>query len=62
MVAGGFALQNREFWEHLLSRGVSTTDAYPKKWFDSKKFQRHIAESSRISKHFVIVELGDDNR
>ena len=62
LVAGGFVLQNREFWEHLLSRGVSTTDAYPKKWFDSKKFQRHIAESSSRSKHFVIVELEDDNR
>ncbi len=62
VAAGGFVLKNPEFWKQLLSRGVSMTDSYPQKWHDHEKFRRHIAQSSSRSRHFLIVELTEDNR
>ncbi|MEE3233807.1 MAG: glycosyltransferase family 39 protein [Candidatus Latescibacterota bacterium] len=62
VVAGGFVLQKPEFWKELLGRGVSTTDSYPGKWYDSEKLQRHISQSSSRSRHFIIVKLIEDNR
>ena len=62
VAAGGFLVKKPNFWGQLLTRGVSTTESYPRKWYDSEKLQQHISQHTARSRHFVIVELNQDKR
>lgn len=62
VAAGGFLVKKPNFWGQLLTRGVSITESYPRKWYDSEKLQQHISQQTVRSRHFVIVELNQDKR
>lgn len=57
VVAGGFVIQNRPFWEELLRRGVSTPGAYPRTWNDEREYRRMLAGYQGPDRDFVLVRL-----
>jgi 4-amino-4-deoxy-L-arabinose transferase-like glycosyltransferase len=58
VVAGGFAVQDRAFWEELLRRGVSVPGAYPRVWNSEGEFRRMLAGYQGPDRDFVLVRLG----
>jgi hypothetical protein len=57
VVAAGFAIQNRTFWEELLRRGVSIPAAYPRSWRDEGEYRRMLAGYQGPDRDFVVVAL-----
>lgn len=57
VVAGGFALQKRPFWEELRRRGVSVPGGYPRAWHDEGEYRRMLAGYQGPDRDFVLVKL-----
>ncbi len=57
LVAGGFAMGDRPFWQDLLRRGVSTPSGYPRLWHDEAEFARFIGTQRGEDRHFILVPL-----
>jgi len=57
LVAGGFAMGDRPFWQDLLRRGVSTPSGYPRLWHDEAEFARFIGTQQGEDRHFILVPL-----
>ncbi|MCC7262607.1 MAG: glycosyltransferase family 39 protein [Candidatus Latescibacteria bacterium] len=57
VVAAGFAMQDRVFWDELLRRGVSVPAAYPRAWHDPAEYRRMLAGYQGPDRDFVLVQL-----
>ena len=57
LVAGGFAMQDKEFWRKLLRRGVTIPSAHPRWWHDEVEFARFMARQQGKDRDFILVPL-----
>ena len=57
LVAGGFAMGDKPFWQDLLQRGVTIPSAHPRQWHDEAEFAHFISGQSGEDRHFILVSL-----